>query len=411
MEHNTQVFCEYLEVSLVNLNLFKNVPKNIQIKLASSQAELEQAYKLLHDSYVARGYMEPHISEIRVTYYNALPQTSTIVAIVDEKVVGTLSIINNDSLILPIEREMDRNRYHSPAYRMAQVLDFVIQDKYKYSNVNFLLMKYVYEYAAKYLNVDSLQIAVPKNKTRFFQNVLGFTPLNQSFYDSSLQGLPFCALSLNLQDGYDFLAINHGKKPQAKNLFFYFTKFDFSQFFEFPERRFYSANDPVLTPQLLDHFFNYKTSILSQLSPEQLDYIRYIYDSSEYNQVIPHSLTNLTYLNLRRGKRFPVNCPGRIMSHSPIEFNINNVSPNGFSAHLNGQHMLILNQIFDVNVMINDYEVCSIKAKVVWKKSQSEYGFCLIKSSQNWNQFLEHLETRLLKVDQEDEDDSGSMAA
>jgi len=386
---------------LISLNLFKNVPKNIHLKIARNKSELEQAYAILHDSYVAQGYMEPHISEIRVTYYNALPQTSTIVAMIEDKVVGTITVINNDSLILPIERELDRVEYKTPAFRMAQVLDFAILDEYKFSNINFLLMKYTYEYCKKYLNVDSIQMAVPPKKAHFYENVLGFSGLNQSFYDSSLQGLPFKALRLNLQDGYDYLAIQHGKKPQSKNLFFYFTKFDFKQFFDFPERKYYSANDPVMTPDILDHFFNYKTSILSQLSPDQSDYIRYLYDSPEYNEVIPHVLTSISYLNLRRGKRFPVNCMGKITGENEIEIKINNVSPNGFSAHLDKSELLVLNEIFDINVRISDYEVSSIKAKVVWKKSHLEYGFCLIKSSTNWNSFLEHLEQRFLVTDEE----------
>jgi len=387
---------------LISLNLFKNVPKNIHVKIAQTKEELEQAYKLLHDSYVAKGFMEPHISEVRVTFYNALPQTSTIIALDGTKVVGTISVINNDSLILPIEREMDRAEYKTPAFRLAQVLDFVICDEQKYSNINFLLMKYTYEYCKNYLNVDSIQIAVEPKKAKFFERVLGFSPINQCFHDSSLQGSSFKALTIDLQDGYDYLAIQHGKKPQAKNLFFYFTKFNFSQFFKFPKRRFYSANDPVMTPEILDYFFNYKTSILSQLSPDQSDYIRYVYDSVEYNEVIPHVLTNISYLNLRRGKRFPVNCKGQIQGNNTIQMNINNVSPSGFSAHLDSEKLLVLNEIFDINVLISDFEVSSIKAKVVWKKSHLEYGFCLIKSSKNWNSFLEHLEERLLKQDEDE---------
>jgi predicted alpha/beta-fold hydrolase len=32
---------------------------------------------------------------------------------------------------------------------------------------------------------------------------------------------------------------------------------------QLPQRRFYTTNDPVLTPELLDYFFNVRTNVFS----------------------------------------------------------------------------------------------------------------------------------------------------
>lgn len=387
---------------MISMNLFQKVPQGIIIKIAETKSELEQAYKIIHDNYVSIGFIQPNKNQMRITFYNALPQTTTIVAKLEDKVIGCMTVINNDQLILPLERELADDICLTPAFRKAQILDFAILNEFKFSNVNFLLMRYTYTYIKDYLHVDSVQIAVLPFHGRFFKNRLGFKNLNISYADSQLSGRQLDVYTLDLAEGYDFLAIHHGKKNKAKNLFYYFTKSHFDQTFQYPKRKYHSSNDPVLTPELIDYFFNRKTNIFEQLSPEQSDYINYIYQDLSYNVYIPHVLTSLSFYNQRKGKRYPVNCKAQITSPTLLEIAINNVSPRGFSARLNDSEILVLGDIFDLNILTSDYEIAQIKAKVVWKKSQKEYGFCLIKSTANWDDFITHLDQRLIKQDSED---------
>ena len=50
----------------------------------------------------------------------------------------------------------------------------------------------------------------------------------------------------------------YADKPARKNLYSYFVETKLSNI-QFPNRPFYTTNDPVLTPELLDYFFNEKT--------------------------------------------------------------------------------------------------------------------------------------------------------
>ena len=49
----------------------------LELKIAHTQDELEACFSLLHDAYVASGFMRPHPSGLRVTPYHALPTTTT----------------------------------------------------------------------------------------------------------------------------------------------------------------------------------------------------------------------------------------------------------------------------------------------------------------------------------------------
>ena len=45
----------------------------LELKIADTQDELEACFRILHDAYVAAGFMQPDPSGLRVTIYHALP--------------------------------------------------------------------------------------------------------------------------------------------------------------------------------------------------------------------------------------------------------------------------------------------------------------------------------------------------
>ena len=80
------------------------VARPIEVKIASTESEWEQAFQLAASSYQARGYETPGTSRLRFTPYHALPDTITLVAKHQDEVVATLSIVQDNILLgLPME--------------------------------------------------------------------------------------------------------------------------------------------------------------------------------------------------------------------------------------------------------------------------------------------------------------------
>ena len=77
----------------------------LTFKIAETREELEACFRLLHDTYVRRGFMQPDPSGLRVTIYHALPTTTTLCAKYDGKVVGTLSLFNGRPQIIVSEEK------------------------------------------------------------------------------------------------------------------------------------------------------------------------------------------------------------------------------------------------------------------------------------------------------------------
>ena len=78
--------------------------REIEVKIASTQAEWEQAFELVADNYQACGY-EAGDYDYRFTSYHVLPDTAVFVAKDRERVVATFSLVaDNELLGLPMEK-------------------------------------------------------------------------------------------------------------------------------------------------------------------------------------------------------------------------------------------------------------------------------------------------------------------
>jgi hypothetical protein len=82
----------------------QGISRSIEVKIASTENEWEQAFELAASSYQARGYETPGAARLRFTPYHALPDTLTLIAKHDERVVATLSVVMDNVLLgLPME--------------------------------------------------------------------------------------------------------------------------------------------------------------------------------------------------------------------------------------------------------------------------------------------------------------------
>ncbi len=78
--------------------------RRVVVQIASSASDWEQAFALAASSYQSRGYESPGVSRLRFTPYHALPDTVTLVAREGERVIATLSIVQDNTLMgLPME--------------------------------------------------------------------------------------------------------------------------------------------------------------------------------------------------------------------------------------------------------------------------------------------------------------------
>ena len=147
-------------------------------RIASSVDEYLAAMKLnlVHDGYVHRGIMTPHGAGVRMTPYLALNSSTVFVALESGKVEGTISLVKDGELGLPMEKiySEEINALRAKGLQLAEVGALSVSLNKRGSGMAFLLNKTMLLAALQLLDVDELVIAVHPDVADFYSGVLLF---------------------------------------------------------------------------------------------------------------------------------------------------------------------------------------------------------------------------------------------
>lgn len=372
------------------------------LKIADTREELEACFSLLHDAYVDSGFMKPDPSGMRVTIYHALPTTTTLCAKWDGEVVGTISLIRESAFGFPLQKIFDLSGVRQKEGNLAEVSALAVHPKFRKTGgaILFPLMKFMYEYATQYFDTRHLLIAVNPNRIEMYESLLFFERLTANVVDNYdfANGAPAIGATLDLQVAPDILQAAYRGKAPRKNLHAYFTEVRLPNL-KLPNRRYFTTNDPVLTPELLDYFFNFRTDGFLNLDERKKALLHSIYDLPAYRDVLPGIPLPETGVQLRQHQRFSVKCPGQLRldesGRGANEFNVQviEVSEYGFQAY--AQERLPLNIWSLVTIKLGKSETSVVKALAVREKANGFngfYGFRVGEPDLIWRKFVSALE-------------------
>ena len=313
----------------------------LQLKIADTQDELEACFRLLHDAYVAAGFMQPDPSGLRVTIYHALPTTTTLCAKWDGQVVGTLSMIREGVFGFPLQSAFNLDPVRARAGRIAEISALAVAPAFRKTGgkILFPLMKFMSGYCTDYFDTRHIVIAVNPNKIELYESLLFFERLQADVVDNYdfANGAPAVGATLDLAQAVGLSRLVYGHRSTRKNLFHYFFDSQLPNI-QAPGRRFFTTNDPVLTPAMMDYFFNQRTQVFSTLDDRKRLLLRSIYGGADYAAVLPApQCATAASTALRQHRRFSIRCPAQLVVNSyggslryPLQ--ITDISRHGFRA-------------------------------------------------------------------------------
>jgi hypothetical protein len=168
--------------------------------LATDRRTLEQAFRLQHDQYVAHGYMDAHPSGWRLSLHNALSATRVFVARAGGRVVGTMTLIADSPLGLPMEETYtdELRRLRNARGSLAEVSALAMDREYQSSGVPILLrmIRMLVIYAAQ--TESDLCIAVNPHHAAFYRKAFHFQEIGGLRQYGKVNGAPAVALRLDL---------------------------------------------------------------------------------------------------------------------------------------------------------------------------------------------------------------------
>jgi GNAT superfamily N-acetyltransferase len=150
--------------------------EGITFKIATTASERVQACELLHDAYSKRGILEPSAARLRVTAHTFLPRTAIFVAVRAGRVLGTMSLVEDSFLGLPLEEafgaEVARVRSAAPG-RLAEVGSLAVTSSVRKRGVSLMLHNIMYRWA-ELRGIRALLIAVSPDAAPFYEALLFF---------------------------------------------------------------------------------------------------------------------------------------------------------------------------------------------------------------------------------------------
>ena len=152
----------------------------MEFKVATTAAEREAAFRLVHRRYVRSQLDEENPYSMRVTPYHLLDTTTVFVAKLRGDVVATLSLVEDGELGLPMEamyrRQVDERR--QMGVRVGEVICLADrrEDIRRFVDVFRSLTRLLAQYARRH-GVDELLAAVHPRHAPFYQKVVGFQTL------------------------------------------------------------------------------------------------------------------------------------------------------------------------------------------------------------------------------------------
>jgi hypothetical protein len=171
--------------------------------VATTTDELDGAFRLVHDRYVARGYMRRHPSGRRIGLHHALPTTRVFVCRSDRQVIGTVSLVLDSLLELPCDAlyRAELAPLRAAGRRVAEVSALAVDERWRSAGleVPMTLVHLVVAYASRIVQVDDLCITVHPRHARFYERVLRFERSGAGKPHPGVEDAPAVLLRLDLR--------------------------------------------------------------------------------------------------------------------------------------------------------------------------------------------------------------------
>lgn len=160
------------------------ISRDIEIEIASTRSAWEGAFELVEQNYEAHGYERPGAGSYRFTPYHALPTTAVLVAREHRRVVATLSVIMDTTLLgLPSEAiyagEVEQLRRRGRRLcEVGNLADRQLPHR-EFLPVFVALTRLAWQFSLRQ-GADTALISSTPRHALFYQRVMGFAPLGPS---------------------------------------------------------------------------------------------------------------------------------------------------------------------------------------------------------------------------------------
>lgn len=366
-----------------------DLPKELTFKQAETADEIQQALSLVHEAYVELGYMHPTSHNMRFLKHHALPTTAILIAKWNDEVIGTMSILADSALGLPVDTTWDISKYRKHGQILAEISSLTIKPSFKNrrGKLLFPLCKLMWRYCRDILKVDGIVIAVDEKVEPFYTDILLFerTTITSGQHHSLVNGkeASCCFLRVGAQTEALYKK-TYGQKKADKNLHYFFTVHNTSNVI-LPAKK-ESIEAYLISKHLgIAELMNQHSDLSSTASEQE----KAIIANLDSVGVLPKSFQNVEYLNSRQRLNVRKSAWAFSLSHKTSwPGQIIDLSTNGFQFKIEGHHNVQPGEEIVVNVEIEGMNLI-LRSEIIWTNEQNRLGCKVVDNlPEAWLEFV-----------------------
>ncbi|PCJ62347.1 MAG: hypothetical protein COA79_04585 [Planctomycetota bacterium] len=198
----------------------------IELKIASSVKELNEAYKLVYRQYLEKGFTAKNDAEKRILFWNTLPDTYTVIAKQNDRVIGTLTFIKDSVAGLPMD-DISKNSLE-PMRKEGRVLceltGLAIDGSACEKSTVMKLFQFGFKLSSSHLKSTDYVITINPRHQFFYKKVLCFEIIGSTCSYKKVENAPAVPMRLNLLTVENMYLKKYAKYSGDKNLNDYFFK-------------------------------------------------------------------------------------------------------------------------------------------------------------------------------------------
>jgi len=375
-----------------SFRLPKEISEELSISVVQTPQEMESALRVLHDAYVDFGYMNPHPSGLRVLPQHAMLTTTMIVVKIADEVIGTVSMILDNPLGLPMDSIFDLSPYRQNGMRLMEVSSLAVAKKYRFVRGKIFLpvCKFALEYAQRFSVADYMVIAVNPKVADFYRAIVLFDKLPTGAvknYDF-VKGAPAVGQIISIADLKKTWA-NVYDGVSSKRNFLEFMNEDLDQL-KFPIRQYRHGLENVLSQGLFRDLFIEKTKVLEQLPMEKKVRLARYYSGSQFEADILQACGNLLPFNARSEFRYETLCSARV-GVDDSKASVLSVSRGGLHLRFLPGKGPVVEGERKLQIEVAPNKIAQTVGETVWLQP-GQAGLKIIDHDATWSEYLEHLD-------------------
>ncbi|GAB6112239.1 N-acyl amino acid synthase FeeM domain-containing protein [Desulfomicrobium escambiense] len=248
------------------------------IKIAENRDEFAQSFALVYREYLASGYIKnPHPTELHLSAFNFLPTTCVFIFRSYLTVISTLTQIFDSRLFgLPMDALYgpELNQLRDQGRKLTELSALATPREIRWCNLMVFLSKTMFEYS-RINNVDDICIMVNPKHVSFYKTMFLFDDFGPERFYAGV-GAPAVALRINMDHIEQNLLEKYQTFDVDGNLHEFFCKMS-TTMSELQDGWTFHEKRHAMETEAAKFFFGARPDIFSNLSKEQLNYMRHLY--------------------------------------------------------------------------------------------------------------------------------------